>query len=68
MSWLPGWTSIESTARWEEFFFWLGIVFLVLVRVNDGLMLIPSHVLQNRMDRLNHLLPSRLLAWMPVQR
>jgi hypothetical protein len=31
MSWLPGWNSIEGSARWGDVFFWAGFAFLVLL-------------------------------------
>jgi hypothetical protein len=31
MSWLPGWNSIEGSARWGDIFFWAGFTFLVLL-------------------------------------
>jgi len=31
MSWLPGWNSIEGSARWGDILFWAGFAFLVLL-------------------------------------
>jgi hypothetical protein len=31
MTWLPGWNSIEGSARWGDIFFWTGSAFLLLL-------------------------------------
>lgn len=41
---LPDWNSIESTTRWSEGLFWVGIVALVLVAVTE----LAAHVYGNR--------------------
>jgi hypothetical protein len=35
MSFLPGWNSIENTDFWNTFYFWFGIVCLVLLAISE---------------------------------
>jgi hypothetical protein len=44
MKFLPNWNSIESTARWGDALFWLGIGSLILLAVAE----IASHIYSSR--------------------
>jgi hypothetical protein len=35
MSWWPGWDSIDSTAWWSSFYFWLGIAALFVLGISE---------------------------------
>src|SRR6266478_3341374 len=48
MSWIPGWDSIASAGGWSNFYFWAGIVALLLLGVMEGV----SHRYAERKDEL----------------
>ena len=48
MSWWPGWDSIESTTRWQDIYFWFGVVCLVMLAVSA----VVSHRYGVRKDEL----------------
>jgi len=48
MSWWPGWDSIESTTRWQDIYFWFGVVCLVMLAVAQ----VVSHKYGVRKDEL----------------
>jgi hypothetical protein len=48
MSWLPGWDSIADTDWWSNFYFWAGIIALLLLGVSE----VVSHRYTERKDEL----------------
>ena len=48
MTWWPGWDSIESTKGWADFYFWFGIICLVLLAISE----VISHRYGLRKDEL----------------
>ena len=48
MRFLPDWDSIESTARWGDALFWIGITCLVLLAAAE----VASHIFSNRSSAL----------------
>jgi hypothetical protein len=48
MSWIPGWNSIAGAHGWENFFFYAGIIALILL----GIMEVASHRAAQRKDEL----------------